>query len=312
MSENKLPQTGDELHALLVRLALWQGKPFRLAKVLGGLTNSNWRVDVEGDRQAYFVKVPGPGTEKFIDRATANAASRQAAAMNVGPALVFCDPATGVEVSEFLEGYQPCTAWEVGQPEICARVMDLFRTWNSGPALPQTKTAFDMAEEHRAQVLRDGTVLPRWAEEVLVVYDEARQRFLAAGLDIVPCHNDPGAGNYMRAIADLRKPMRLIDYDYASNNERSYEIGVFVGFNFFDEQQTRHAIESYFGRCDPQMWARVQVSRVVADVKWGLWGLVNARAWNGDFDYYKYGLWDLRRAQFEMLAPEWPRLLGQL
>ena len=73
--------------------------------------------------------------------------------------------------------------------------------------------------------------------------------------------------------------MKLIDYDYASNNERAYEIGVFVGFNFFDEAQTRHAIESYFGRCDPRIWARVQVIRVVADVKWGLWGLVNARAW---------------------------------
>lgn len=312
MSRAALPTTSDELHAALAHFGVWGDRPFVVSRVLGGLTNSNWRVDVEGDRRAYFVKVPGPGTEGFIDRATASAASLQAAKMGVGPAVFYCDPDTGIEVGEFLEGYQPCTAWEVSLPEVCAELMGLFRTWHSGPVLPQTKTVFDMADEHREQVLRDGTVMPGWVQEVLAAYDEAKARFLAAGLDIVPCHNDPGAGNYMRFIADASRPMRLIDYDYASNNERSYEIGVFVGFNFFDADQTRHAIESYFGHCDPQMWARVQVIRTVADVKWGLWGLVNSRAWSGDFDYYKYGLWDLRRAHFEILAPDWSDQLRRL
>jgi thiamine kinase-like enzyme len=312
MSQSTLPTTGDELHAVIARFPGWADRSYEVSPVLGGLTNSNWRVDVENDPQAYFVKVPGPGTEAFIDRATATAASLQAAKMGVGPAVYYHDPETGIEVGEFLDGYQPCTAWEVSLPEVCAELMRLFRMWHSGPELPQTKTVFDMVEEHREQVFRDGTVMPPWVHEVLAAYDEAKARFLAAGLDIVPCHNDPGAGNYMRSITDSGRPMKLIDYDYASNNERSYEIGVFVGFNFFDADQTRHAIESYCGRCDPQMWARVQVIRTVADVKWGLWGLVNARAWSGDFDYYKYGLWDLQRAHFEILAPGWEDQLRRL
>ena len=51
--------------------------------------------------------------------------------------------------------------------------------------------------------------------------------------------------------------MRLIDYDYASNNERAYELGGFVGHLL--REQTRHAIEAYFGHCDPELWSRVQV-----------------------------------------------------
>ena len=312
MSQSVVPATSDELHAVLARFPGWGDKSFNVKPVVGGLTNSNYRVDVDGDAQSYFVKVPGPGTEGFIDRATASAASAQAAKMGVGPTVFYTDAETGIEVSEFLDGYQPCTAWHVGQPEVCAELMSLFRMWHSGPTLPQTKTVFDMVEEHREQVLRDGTEMPSWVLEVLAAYDEAKARFLAAGMDIVPCHNDPGAGNYMRSITDPSRPMKLIDYDYASNNERAYELGVFVGFNFFDEVQTRHAIESYFGRCEPRTWARVHVIRAVSDVKWGLWGLVNARAWAGDFDYYKYGLWDLRRAQFEMLSPDWQAQLRRL
>jgi thiamine kinase-like enzyme len=161
-------------------------------------------------------------------------------------------------------------------------------------------------------VLRDGTAIPAWVEEVLTTYDEAAARFLASGLDIVPCHNDPNFHNFMLSTVKPPKPMKLVDYDYASNNERSYEIGVFIGLLSFDEDQTRQAIESYFGHCDPHLWARMQVSRVVADVKWGLWALANARAWGGDFDYYKYGIWDLKRAHFEMHAVDWQDQLRRL
>jgi len=49
-----------------------------------------------------------------------------------------------------------------------------------------------------------------------------------------------------------------------------------------------------------------------SDVKWGLWGLVNARAWAGaTFDYYKYGLWTAA-SYFEILAPDWQDSLRRL
>jgi len=305
MSQGVPSETGDKLRAVLAQIPEWGDKSFVLTPVRGGLTNVNWRVEVEGDRQSYFVKVPGPGTEKFIDRATVNAATRQAADMGVGPAVLFYDPDTGIEVSEFLSDYRPCSTEDLSPPEAVAQVMGLYRTWHTGPALPQTKTIFDMVEEHREQFRRDGTVIPAWVEEVLTTYDEAAARFIASGLDMVPCHNDPNPSNFMRSTVKPMKPMKLIDYDYASNNERSYEIGVFVGGYFLDDDRTRQAIESYCGHCDPQLWARALVMRVIADVKWGLWALVRAGEYGGDFDYYKYGLWDLKRAHFHIHATDW-------
>ena len=309
MSRSVSSESGEKLRAVLAQVPGWGGKSLVITPVSGGLTNVNWRVEVEGDRQAYFVKVPGPGTEQFINRATVNAATRQAADMGVGPAVFFYDPESGIEVGEFLDDYQACTPEDLTHAEYFSQVMGLYRVWHSGPALPETKTMFDLVEGHRVQVRRDGTVVPAWVEELLTVYDKAAARFLASGLDIVPCHNDAMPGNYMRSAVH---PMKLIDYDYASNNERSYEIGGFVCEFFFDDDQTREAIESYFGHCDPRLWARVQVCRVIADVKWGLWGLVNARAWGGDFDYFKYGIWKLWRAYFFVQAADWQDQLCRL
>ena len=48
----------------------------------GGITNPNWKVVV--DSRAYFVKIPARGTEAFIDRRCAHAASQIAARLGIG------------------------------------------------------------------------------------------------------------------------------------------------------------------------------------------------------------------------------------
>ena len=125
-----------------------------------------------------------------------------------------------------------------------------------GPALPQTKTVFEMVAEHREQVRRDGTAIPAWVEEVLATYDEAAARFLASGLDIVPCHNDPNLHNFMLSTVKPPKPMKLVDYDYASNNERAYEIGVFIGLQFLRPRADAAGDRILLRALRSQLWAR--------------------------------------------------------
>ncbi len=53
-----------------------------------GISNANWRVEVEGFAPAFFVKIPGQGTEMFINRLTAHEASIKAAATGYGAPVV--------------------------------------------------------------------------------------------------------------------------------------------------------------------------------------------------------------------------------
>ena len=50
---------------------------------------------------------------------------------------------TAYEMLRSLVGSEMCI-----RDSYCAELMRLFRTWNSGPVLPQTKTVFDMVDEH--------------------------------------------------------------------------------------------------------------------------------------------------------------------
>jgi thiamine kinase-like enzyme len=295
------------LEAAVARVPQWQGREVSYASLVGGLMNQNWLVDVAGEPRRYFIKVPGEGSEMFIDRGAANEAARNAHAMGVAPEVVFFDPKDGLEVSEFLEDYRACTNGDFGDASIQSQVLDIYRKLHDGPQLSLTKTIFDMIEEHIEQGRQLGSHFPSDMPWIEHRYRQAKAAFIASGLDIVPCFNDPMPGNFLISADPVArpKPMRLIDYEFASNNERSYELGVLFAEMFFDEQLTLGLIEQYLGTVRPDMIARVIVNRALADVKWASWAVVNRKLSDWDFDYQKYGVWKYMRARDVMYDPRW-------
>ena len=63
------------LEEAIARVPGWEGRAALYAPLVGGLMNGNFRVALDGDARRYFIKVPGAGSEKFIDRKAAHAAA---------------------------------------------------------------------------------------------------------------------------------------------------------------------------------------------------------------------------------------------
>ena len=110
----------------------------------------------------------------------------------------------------------------------------------------------------------------------------------ASGLDLVPCFNDPMPGNF---LIGEDGSILLIDFEYASNNDRLYDLAIWSGEMFFPESVDRELIEAYFGRYDEASFARLMVHKALADVKWSTWAMVQNTISTLDFDFYKYGIW---------------------
>jgi thiamine kinase-like enzyme len=294
------------LEQAVARVAPWQGRQIRYASLVGGLMNQNWVIDVAGDTRRYFVKVPGAGSEMFIDRLAANEAARNAHAIGVAPEVVFFDPADGLEISEFLDGYRACTNADFSAPAIQGDVLDIYRRLHASQPLSLTKTVFDMIEEHIEQGRELGAHFPPSMPWIEHRYRQTKAAFMASGLDLVPCFNDPMPGNFLIGNDEAEpRPMKLIDYEFASNNERAYELGVLFAEMFYDEKVTLGLIEQYAGSVRPEMVARVMLNRALADVKWASWAIVNRKLNSWDFDYQKYGIWKYMRARQVMYDPRW-------
>jgi len=291
-----------DLERAIVRVPAWRSKRLRYRPVSGGISNSNWRVWVGDERQTFFVKIPGKGTEMFIDRAAAMDAGRKAAALGVGPPVHDDLAADGIEISDFIEGRRSCTHADFRDPALCRTALDAYRRLHGGERLILTKTVFDMIDEHVEQVRMLGGWVPPDFPALYTGYKSARAALEASGLDLTPCFNDPMAGNFMvNAAGDIM----LIDYEYASNNDRCYDLGIWFGEMFFDDATELALIEHYFGRVDPATVARVRLHKALADIKWATWSMVQQKVSALDFDFFKYGVWKHMRARAMLRDPRW-------
>ncbi|GLK67634.1 phosphotransferase [Hansschlegelia plantiphila] len=297
------------IEAALGAVAPWRGRGVRYRPVFGGISNMNWRVEIEGDPMAYFVKIPGRGTEMFIDRNAARAASRRAETVGLGPRTFDYLDAEGVEIAEFVEGRRPSTHRDFADPSLRAEAMSVYRRLHSAPLLPLTKTVFDMIDEHDEQVRTLGAEIPADHVWLQSQYRMARAALEASGLDLTPCFNDPMPGNF---LIGPDASIMLIDFEYASNNDRIYDIAIWSGEMFFTEDVDRELLEVYFGRADEASFARLMVHKALADIKWSTWAMVQNRISTLDFDFYKYGAWKHMRARSIICDPRWPTFLRKL
>ncbi|WP_422370030.1 phosphotransferase [Hoeflea sp.] len=300
----------ETIEAIIREAPLFDGgRGMLYGPVSGGISNENWRVKTTDGAGDWFVKVPGNGTELFINRGAAIDASRKAAAAGLGP-RVYDDLADrGVEINDFLPEYRASNHGDFADLETCKTAVGAYRTLHGLPELGLTKTIFDMIDEHVEQVRDLGAPMYKDSDWILLNTAIARDAMSASGFDLVPSFNDPMPGNFMIGPDGS---ILLIDYEYASMNDRCYDFGIWFGEMFFSHERELALIEEYFGEVRPEIVSRVIVHKALADVKWCLWSMVQLKVSRLPFDFHKYGMWKKMRARSIMEHPDWAFHLQRL
>ncbi|MGF7189215.1 choline kinase family protein [Robbsia andropogonis] len=298
-----------QLETAIAQIDAWHGASIHYSPVGGGISNMNWRVQIEGAPNAYFFKVPGPGTEMFINRHTAHEASVKAAETGYGaPVLTFLQ-ACGVEIFEFMEGWKASTNLDFADAQVRHKALRALKAFNNQPLLSETKTVLDMIDEHQAQVETLGARTPPDHEWLCRQFERARAALTASGIDLRPCMNDTLAGNFMLNQA---RDILLVDFEYASNNDPHYELALWFGEMFFTPDMELALVEEYFGSVTSQTLARIAVNKALADLKWATWAMVQRAISCIDFDFYKYGAWKHMRARAVMHDSRWESWLKEV
>ena len=295
-----------QLESVVRHIAEWQGGGIQYTPVGGGISNENWRVDVERLQRSFFCKVPGAGTEMFINRDTAHEASLKAAATGFGvPVYAFLKD-SGVQIFDFLQGWRASSNRDFLNRDVRHNALYALKAFHQQPSLAQTKTVFNMIDEHNAQVVQVNARYPADHDLLQRRYQEAKAALLAAGTSLCPCMNDTLAGNFM---LDDHRNVTLVDFEYASNNDPYYELGLWFGEMFFEVDVELELIEAYFGSVRPQDVARIALNKALADLKWSTWAMVQLSVSRIDFDFYKYGIWKHMRARSLMNDARWQKWL---
>lgn len=311
--ERKIGDAGSpaerELENSLSHVPAWRGKEITYKPTFGGFSNASWKVTIGDVGKSFFVKMPGPGTENFIDRNVSLEASQRAHLLGIGPRTYDYLTSRGVEIFDFVEGSRPCTLRQFHAADVRNRTIDLYRTFNDSPLLQRTKTVSEMIEEHVRQLRVLGGSLPDDFEFLYCHHKQACRALEASGLDIVPCHNDPAAANFLINDAGA---VTMVDFEYASNNDRCYDLATWCGEMFLSDRQQDESIEYYFGKVQENIRSRMFIYRVLADLKWGLWALIQMNISTIDFDFCKLSMWKLMRLRSGIRNPRWSQALASL
>lgn len=258
----------------------WKGKNISIHPLSGGLTNTNFKVEVDG--VPYFVRVPGESTELLaIDRNNEYHNSKAASEAGVGPKVIYHLSEYNIMVLEFLNGktMSKDSLNETGMP---TRMAQAIKKLNQGPRFYSDFNMFRLTEYYlRLCKERDIRVPAGYLDRSSTV-TQIEKAMSINPLPTVPCNNDLLAENYI----DDGRQLWLIDYEYSGNNDPTFELGNTCQEMQFNDGQINEVCTAYFGEAKPNMIARMKLNMIMSDVGWGLWAAIQANISTIDFDFW--------------------------
>ena len=290
------------IEEVVAKVGDWKGKNVSIQSLSGGLTNTNFKVEVDG--VPFFVRVPGESTELLaIDRNNEYHNTKAAAEAGVGPQVLFHFPEYDVMVLEFLNG-KTMSKESLNAPGMPVRMAQSIKRLHAGPRFFSDFNMFRLTEYYLAICTDRQIRVPDGYLDRMSTVAQIEKALQVHPLPTVPCNNDLLAENYI----DDGWSLRLIDYEYSGNNDPCFELGNTCQEMQFKDEQISDVCCAYFGAASVNKIARMKLNMIMSDVGWGLWAAVQANISKIEFDFWGWAVERSARAvlKFESdLYPEW-------
>lgn len=279
-------------------LPAWEGKAKKISPLSGGLTNTNFMVEVDDTK--YFVRLPGESTELLaVDRDNEYFNTKAAAETGVGPKVVDYLPKYKIMVLEFIEG-ETMSNDKLQAQGMPVRIAESLQRLHAGPRFLTDFNMFRLTEYYLEICDQRGIKIPEGYPERLPTVERIEQAMALQPIQAVPCNNDLLAENYI----DDGEMLRLIDYEYSGNNDPTFELGNTCQELEYTESQIQQLCEAYFGELSQAMLARMKLNMIMSDVGWGLWAAIQEDISTIDFDFWGWAIERWGRAVEKMDSNE--------
>jgi thiamine kinase-like enzyme len=249
---------------------------------LGGLTNRVYRVG------ANVLRIPGKGTEEYINRANEAAAATVAATAGVSPAVLYSDATTGIMVTAHIAATTMSPRdfkSRVGAPARAGMALNKLHT--SDGLFPFRFELFAMIDDYLSILSTKTVDLPDGYHVVVREAETVRKALAKNPVALTPCHCDPLCENFL----DDGTRMWIVDWEYSGMNDPMWDLGDLSVEAGFTAQQDLEILTAYFNGDPPQQdYARMVIYKAMCDLLWTLWGLIQHANQNPADDFKAYAL----------------------
>ena len=286
------------IEEVVAKLDDWKGRDISIQHLSGGLTNTNYKVIVDGT--PFFIRVPGEGTELLaIDRNNEHHSARVAAQVGIGPKVLHHLPEYDVMVLEFLNG-KTMSKDSLNESGMPTRMAQSIKRLHAGERLLLDFNMFRLTEYYLSLCKERNIKIPDGYFERMKIVEEIERAMSVKPLAAVPCNNDLLAENYI----DDGNQLWLIDYEYSGNNDPTFELGNTCQEMQFNDEQIAEVCAAYFGTASADKIARMKLNMIMSDVGWGLWAAIQANISTIEFDFWGWAIERWGRAEEKMDSAE--------
>jgi len=257
----------------------WSGRSVTTERIPAGLTNTNYRVEVDGT--PFFVRIPGASTDLLaVDRGNELHNTLAAARSGVAPRVAYSLPEWHVFALDWL----PATTMSIeslGAAGMPTRLATTLRQLHAGPSFRDDFDMFRLSERYLALVDERDIAIPAGYREHLDRLPRIEAALARHPLAPVPCHNDLLAENWL----DDGTRLWIVDYEYSGMNDPAFELGNTCQELGYTPDQVAELCRAYFGEAMPRLLARLRLQMIMSDVGWTLWAAIQARISTIDYDF---------------------------
>lgn len=294
----------EEARAALAAIPALAGYDGPLER-LGGLTNMVYRA---GEA---CLRIPGKGTQEYINRANEAVAAREAAKAGVSPEVLYADPASGLMATRFIAGAETMSPEKFKvRSGSAARAGYAFRKLHaSGAMFPSRFELFAMIDDYLKVLSTKDVALPAGYHDVVREAGAVRAALAAHAIPLAACHCDPLCENFL----DTGERMWIVDWEYSGMNDPLWDLGDLSVEGRFDADQDEELMRAYFGgEARPAARGRIVIYKAMCDLLWTLWGLIQLANDNPADDFRAYADGRFVRCKALMETAEFSRHLASV
>ena len=268
------------------------GKSVTINRINKGITNNNFKVIVDG--KAFFISLPGTDSKLLnIDFTNKYYNNKICGDIGISPKVVYYIKTEELLVTEYINSINPVSKSFHGSEKISVLVK-MIKTLHGAKLFYRNFNMFTYIYHYMNILKKDE--LPKLLFPILNRIDNLGQRLALYRRHLVPCHNDFVDGN----IIDNQNQMFLVDFDYSGNNDPCFELGNLIVEMNYNHNQVNELIKRYYGEIQENIISRVYLQGIASDIGWSLWGYVQAKVSNLNYDFNQYAINRMERVMNKM------------
>lgn len=251
-----------------------------------GMTNHSYKFKLNGI--TYIARVPGEGTEKFIDRKTEYEVYSLLKDKDITEEVVFFDKNTGYKIAKYFDDSHTVDITKDNELFDC---MKLYKKLHSiSVQVTASCDIIDKIDEYLDIIQNKNVNVPYEDFETALTNVNILKKYVK-GLKRPKalCHGDPNPGN----VLYTKKGLKLIDFEYAGMADPLSEIALFGNYVDFDIDKTLKLYDMYEdGNVNDKDKKLVVVYMALGGLYNTLWAIVREAL--GGSDYGTYGMRNYR------------------